>query len=100
MNAIFVSSVLPSSLLHVNIPSINLVSKHTHREMIVIVIVIVKVTVIVIMMVMVILNVVVIVIVIMIMFICSTSISLFRLPKYNLMKLNNSIFQTLTSVRC
>ena len=96
MNAIFASPVLPSSLLSVNIPSINLVSKHTHREMILIVIV--KVIVIVIMMVMVILNVVVMVI--MIMFICSKSISLFRLPKYNLMELNNSIFQTLTSVRC
>lgn len=67
---------------------------------IVIGIVIAKVIVIVIMMVMVILNVIVIVIVIMIMFICSKSIFLFRLPKYNLMKLNNSIFQTLTSVRC
>lgn len=66
---------------------------------IVIVIVILKVIVIVIMMVMVILNMIVIAIVIMKLFICSRSIFLFRLPKYNLMKLNNSIFQTLTSVR-
>ena len=95
MNAIFYSFT-KQPRLYVNIQTSNLVSKHTHREMIVIMIVMVKVIVIVIMMLMVIL----IVILIMIMFICSKSISLFRLPKYNLMKLNNPIFQTLTSVGC